>query len=372
MAEFEEPLVSKIVSIETFVGRVCIVRVRTDDGLEGYGQTAPSEPGISAHVLHRLVARDYLGRDPFDVVALADACARAEYKFLGSFLFRALSGVDTAVWDLIGKAQGRPVYQLLGGKVRDRVPVYGSGMRRETTPAEEVDRMVSAVAESGFTCVKIKIGERNGRDGEPFGGRSTQLIPLLRKELGDSIELSADANGAYSPGQAIRIGRLLERHGYFHYEEPTPFWEYENTAEVTAALDIPVGAGEQEFSLENMRRLINHRMVDIIQPDVCYIGGITRAKRVAEMADLAGIPCTPHCSSQSMNQIFTAHLALAMPACSQFHEYSIEDNSRMRGLYEPFPVAKAGYLEISDRPGWGIEIPAAILAESEHQTSTVS
>lgn len=360
----------KITSIETFTGQVCLVRVRTDDGLEGIGQTSHSEGELTARVLHRLVARNYLGKDPFDVVSLSDACVRAEYKILGSLLFRSLAGVDTALWDLIGKSQGRPVYQLLGGKVRDRIAVYGSAMRRDTTAEEEVDRLTSAVAAGGFGGVKIKIGERNGRDGEQFlGGRTSQLVPLLRKELGDSIEISADGNGAYSPGQAVRVGRLLEEYGYFHFEEPTAFWEFDNTKAVADALDIPVGSGEQEFSLDNVRRLVNDRMVDIIQPDVCYIGGITRARKVAEMADLAGIPCTPHSSSRSLTAIFTAHLAMAMPACSQRQEWSIEPGTASMNFYDDFPVVTDGYFTPSDRPGWGVDIKPGILESSERLVS---
>lgn len=360
-----------ITSIETFVGDACVVRVRTDDGLEGYGQTAHSEAEITATVLHRLVARHYLGRDPFDLVGLAEQCARAEYKVWGSFLFRALAGVDTALWDLVGKAKGQPVYQLLGGRVRESVPLYGSGMRRDTTPAEEVDRMVAAVAEHGFRAVKIKIGVRNGRDGVEPDGRTQTLIPLLRKELGQGIELSADANGAYSPGQAVRIGRMLETHGYLHFEEPVPFWELGNLGRVTAALDIPVAAGEQEYSLENLRRMINESLVDIIQPDVCYVGGITRARQIADAADLAGIPCVPHSSGRSLTAIFTAHLITAMPACTHYHEWSIEDVSRMR-WYEPFPVASGGELILSDAPGWGVEISPDVLRTWDRESSEFS
>lgn len=361
---------TKIVSIETFSGHGCIVRVRTDDGLQGYGQTAHSEAQITATVLHGLIARNYLGRDPFDVMTLAAECARAEYKVFGSFLFRALAGVDTALWDLVGRAKGQPVYQLLGGKARPSVPLYGSGMRRDTTPEQEVDRMVRAVAEHGFRAVKIKIGERNGRDSEPSSGRTSKLVPLLRQELGDEIELSADANGAYSPGQAVRVGRLLEDQNYLHFEEPVPFWEHDNAMRVTQTLDIPVGLGEQEFSLENMRRLVNGGAVDIIQPDVCYIGGITRARQVAEMADLAGIPCVPHSSGRSLTAIFTAHLVTAMPACSLFHEWTIEDASAMH-VYEPFPVAQDGEFTLSDAPGWGVEVSNSVLQKSERQVSVL-
>lgn len=360
---------SKIVSIESFVsGAVCVVRVRTDDGLEGYGQTAPGAAAITREVLHTLITRNYLGQDPFDVNALSDACVRAEYKFLGSFLFRALSGVDTALWDLMGKAVGKPVYQLLGGKVRDRVPVYASGMSRETTPAEETRRMARAVETDGFRCVKAKIGVRNGRDSEPVDGRTSQLVPLLRKDLGDAIEISADANGAYSPAAAIRVGRLLEQYGYYHLEEPNPCWELDNMGVVAAALDLPIGAGEQEWSLELIRRMVTERLVDVIQPDVLYIGGPTRARRVAEMADIAGIPCTPHCSNRSLVQVFTAHFALAMPACTQFQEWSIEDQSATAGLFAPVPQVRDGDIELSDAPGWGVEIPASFLERADHRT----
>jgi len=338
--------------------------------LEGIGQTAHSEAKITGSVLHGLVARNYLGRDPFDNIVLADECARAEYKYFGSFLFRALAGVDTALWDLVGKARQQPVYQLLGGKARPSVPVYGSAMRRDTTPEEETERLVRGVSEHGFRAVKIKIGDRNGRDSEPRSGRTSKLIPLLRRELGHGIEISADANGAYSPGEAIRVGRLLEEHDYLHFEEPVPFWEFDNARRVSQTLDIPIGLGEQEYSLENLRRLVCEGITDIIQPDVCYVGGITRARQIAELANLAGIPCIPHSSGRSLTAIFTAHLVLAMPACNLFHEWSIEDVSAMH-VYEPFPVARDGEITLSDAPGWGVEISQEVLQGMERKVSAL-
>ncbi|MER7243432.1 mandelate racemase/muconate lactonizing enzyme family protein [Kribbella sp. NPDC000426] len=241
-------------------------------------------------------------------------------------------------------------------------------MRRDTTPEQEVDRMVAAVAEHGFRAVKIKIGERNGRDAESRTGRTRRLVPLLRKELGDEIELSADANGAYSPGQAVRIGRLLEEYDYLHFEEPVPFWEYENAAGVAATLDIPVGLGEQEFSVDALRRIIQSG-IDVIQPDVCYVGGITRARQVAELANLAGLPCVPHSSGRSLTAIFTAHLVTAMPACNLFHEWTIEDASSMH-IYDPFPTAHNGEVHLSDAPGWGIQIPHPTLQQMNRRVST--
>jgi L-alanine-DL-glutamate epimerase-like enolase superfamily enzyme len=363
-------MTSKITNISTHVaGNVCVVTVRTDDGLEGIGQVAPSEPEITAQVLHRLVARHFLGRDPWDWEALLDACIRAEYKYFGTFLFRALSGVDTALWDLRGKAAGRPVYQLLGGSVRDRIPIYASSMSREIAPGEEVDRIEQGIQEYGFRCAKIKIGARNGRDAELLRGRTRELVPLARKRLGDDIELSADANGAYSPGQAVRIGRLLEEYGYFHLEEPNPMWELDNMGYVADKLDIPIGAGEQEFSLEIIRRMVAERLVDVIQPDVCYVGGLTRAKRVADLAELNGIPCTPHSSGHSLIQVFTAHLVAASPACTQYLEWSIEKPGDP--FWGPMPVARDGFIELDDAPGWGIELAPAFLERADRQESAL-
>jgi L-alanine-DL-glutamate epimerase-like enolase superfamily enzyme len=362
--------VSTITSVTTFTTEaICVVRVRTDDGLEGWGQTAPSEAKISAEVLHRLVARHFIGQDPWDIAALADRCIRAEYKFLGTFLFRALSGVDTALWDLIGKATGKPVYQLLGGRVRTKVQVYASSMSRENTPEEEMRRLADAVEANGFRGVKYKIGIRNGREAELLDPRTAELISGVRRTLGDSVEISADANGAYSPGQAVRVGRILEEYGYYHFEEPNPCWELDNMGYVARALDIPVGAGEQEFSLEIIRRMVSERLVDIIQPDICYVGGLSRAKRVAEMADIAGIPCTPHNSNRSLLQVFTAHLVSAMPACSGYQEWSIEDQSRAKNLFAPVPIVKDGEFELSDAPGWGIEILPEFLQNTDVRES---
>jgi L-alanine-DL-glutamate epimerase-like enolase superfamily enzyme len=166
----------------------------------------------------------------------------------------------------------------------------------------------------------------------------------------------------------VRVGRLLEEHGYLHFEEPVPFWELDNVGRVATALDIPVAAGEQEYSLENLRRMVQEPLVDVVQPDVGYVGGISRARRVAELAELAGVPCVPHSSGRSLTAIFTAHLVTAMPACTHFHEWTIEDVSSMR-VYEPFPVASNGSITLSDAPGWGVEISPALLREWKHEVS---
>jgi L-alanine-DL-glutamate epimerase-like enolase superfamily enzyme len=362
----------KITRIETLHNeKVAVVRVRTDDGAEGIGQTAPFHADITAQVLHRMVAPVFLHQNPWDLSVLVKRCLDQHYKFTGTFLYRALCGLDTAIWDLLGKMTGQPVYQLLGGKLRTRIPVYASSMLRTTTPEQEVQRISNAVSRHGFRCAKVKISGRMGQqDVDAAPGRSERLIPLLRDAVGEDIELKADANGGYSIHKAIQIGRLLEKHSYHHYEEPCPFMDVESTAAVAAALDIPVAGGEQDNSLHQFHRMIHVRAVDIVQPDVGYIGGVTRARRVAEMAEQAGIPCTPHCANPSMLQVFSLHLAASMPACYDYQEYWLGDEDHWaHHVYEPVPQVRDGYLDVPNTPGWGVTLLPEFGKQAEITTS---
>ncbi len=360
----------KIASIETFLAdQIALVRVRTDDGAEGIGQTSPFRPDLTVHVLHEMVAPFFLGRDPWDLEALVERCVRETYKFPSSFVLRGLCGVDTALWDLLGKVTGQPVYKLLGGEVRSAVPMYASSMSRSITPEDEAERLQKLRAEQGFGCAKIRIGDVMARDRDASPGRTERIIPHIRAAMGDDFHIHADANSGFTVSRAIRVGRILEANGYFHFEEPCPYPELENTAQVAAALDIPVAGGEQDNSLVHFRRMIAMPAVDIVQPDIGYIGGIARARRVARMAEDAGIPCTPHCANRSMLQVFTLHLAASMPACHQFHEWSIEDTPWTKGIYEPAMQVVDGAVAVPSTPGWGVEVQPDFLARTQRQVS---
>jgi L-alanine-DL-glutamate epimerase-like enolase superfamily enzyme len=356
----------KIERIETLLrGQLAIVRVTTDDGVVGIGQTAPYQAQISANVLHTMVAPLVLGRDPWDIEALVEECVRVHYKFPSSFLHRALAGVDTALWDVLGKATGQPVAKLIGGHARESVPMYASSMLRSTTPEEEAERLAGFVAEQGFRAVKIRVGEPMGRDTDATPGRTERIVPHVRDVLGDGVDILADANGGFSVGRAVRVGRMLEDQGYFHFEEPCPFPELEQTAQVAAALDIPVAGGEQDISLSQFQRMISGRVVDIVQPDIGYIGGISRARKVAVLAEAAGIPCTPHCANDSLLQVFTLHLAAAMPACTQYQEWSIERTPWTQGVYEPLLQVVDGAVPAPTAPGWGVTLDPAFEQAAE-------
>ena len=359
----------KIRSIESFTrGHLSFVRVRADDGAEGIGQMAPFHANISAMVLHQQVAPHALGADALDIAALVDRCVENEYKFPGSYVCRAVGGLDTALWDLRGKLEGCSVCRLLGGVPRP-IPAYGSSMRRDISPQDEADRLARLADTAGFRAFKIRIGKVCGHVEDESPGRTESLVPAVRKAVGDDIRLLVDANSCYTPTRAIQVGRMLEQHGVCHFEEPCPYWELEWTAEVAARLTLPVAGGEQDTCLAQWRRMIDMRAVDIVQPDICYVGGLCRALRVAEMAADAGMLCVPHSANLSMVTVFTLHMLGAIPNAGNYLEYSIEHTPWTDGLYEPALSVKDGSVSIPSGPGWGVTINPDWLAAAEHRIS---
>jgi L-alanine-DL-glutamate epimerase-like enolase superfamily enzyme len=361
-----------IQKIETFnQGAFALVRVTTADGQEGYGQIATYETEISVMTLHRKIAPLVLGRDPADIDAIVDHCIDANHKFPWSFICRAVGGVDTAIWDLYGRIRQKSVAELLGGKVRP-LPAYGSSMSRTISPEDEAARLVKLRDTQGFRGFKIRVAKENGHDVDAAPGRSEKIIPAVRQALGDAIALKADANSGFTPPRAIAIGRILEDHGYGHYEEPCPYWELEWTAEVAAALRIPVAGGEQDNDLAQWRRMIRMNAVDIVQPDVLYLGGITRSWRVAQMARLAGKPVVPHSANHSLVTLFTLHLFAALPNAGPFMEWSIETgdiNKQAARVFGPNPVVKDGLAHFEAGPGWGVKINPEWLKTATYQKS---
>jgi L-alanine-DL-glutamate epimerase-like enolase superfamily enzyme len=362
----------KIASIETFTREhLSMVRVRTDDGAEGWGQISPYNADISAMVMHRQIAPHALGADALDMDALVDRCLEATYKFPGSYVCRALTGLDTALWDLRGKLEGQSVCSLLGG-APGPFPVYGSSMRRDIIPEDEAERLVRLRDSYGFRAFKVRIGKVCGHDEDEWPGRTEALIPAVRRALGEDVTLLVDANSCYTPRKAIEVGQMLFEYGVGHLEEPCPYWRLEWTAEVTRALRVPVAGGEQDYDLQQWQRMVSMPAVDIVQPDICYIGGLTRALRVARMAECMGLSCVPHSANLSMVTVFTLHMMGAIPNAGPHIEFSIEPTPWTHDLYSPALIVRDGQVEIPDRPGWGVEISPSWLAGAAHQISELS
>jgi L-alanine-DL-glutamate epimerase-like enolase superfamily enzyme len=360
----------RIARIESWtLGGFGVVKLTTDDGKEGWGQLSPFEPDLSAIVLHRLLSRQVLGSDPSEIDTLVDRVIDANMKFPWSFICRALTGVDTAIWDLAGKIKGKPVCELAGGKT-DPLPAYGSSMRRDISPEAEAERLVQLRDSHGFKAFKVRLGTPAGHNRDASPGRTEKLIPTIRKALGENVALLADANSCYTPPKAIEVGRRMEDNNYYFFEEPCPYWELEWTAEVAAALNMKVAGGEQDNDMAQWRRMILMDAVDIVQPDICYIGGFTRAWRVAQMAAKAGKLVVPHSANLSLVTLFTMHLMAAIPNPGPFLEFTIEGDLNKGGtMYRPALEIEDGKVKMPEEPGWGVEINPDWLSKAQHQVS---
>ena len=349
----------KIISIETFTNEyVGLVRLRTDEGDEGWGQTSTYNSEITAQVVHLQVAPHVLGMSGIDITEVNREVLEREHKFPGTYLYRALCGIDTALWDIKAKRAKQSVCQLIGGSPSS-IPVYASSMQREITPEAEAQRFLKLKEENGYFAFKFRIGKECGHDLDQWPGRTESIIKEVRKELGDEAILLVDANSCYSPKKAIEVGHMLEDYGVSHFEEPCPYWKPDWTREVTDALEIDVSGGEQDNDLRVWMHMIDTRVVDIVQPDICYLGGVTRTLEVAKMAEKMNIPVTLHAANLSLVTLFSAHVMGSIKNPGKYLEFSIEGLDYypwQDKIFTPDFKIVDGCLEMSHKPGWGIEI----------------
>ncbi len=362
--------------LETFTNAfVGFVRVTADTGHQGWGQVSTYNADITCDVFHRQVAPHALGGDALDIAGLLERVNEREHKFPGSYLRRAMTGLDTALWDLRGKIEEKPVVSLIGGKP-GRLKAYASSMKRDIAPEDEAKRFVELRDEKGFTAFKFRVGAECGRDVDEWPGRTEAIVPIVCKALGEGVAKLVDANSGFSPKRAIGVGRMLEAEGVTHFEEPCPYWEIEQTKEVADALAIDVSGGEQDCELPMWRHMIGMRAVDIIQPDIMYVGGLTRALEVARMGAAAGLPCTPHAANLSLVTLCTMHFLAAIPNAGKYLEFSIEGRDYypwQEGLFrgDPYRI-EDGMVTISDEPGWGVEIEPAWLERATYKASELA
>jgi len=381
----------KIVSIETYsTPQLCFVEVNFDNGIQGLGQTAPFAADISAMVMHRQIAQAAVGKelpvsadrneiesytkkiaeDPLMAGSPGDLCeniALSNYKHLGSHLFRTLSGLDTALWDALGKAAGKPVYSLVGG-TRKAVSVYGSSMDRVMPEEDEAARM-NALHAKGYGAFKLHCAHPNGNNTDTRPGRTERVVKLVREAIG-SAELYVDVNGNYSPEFAVSKIPFLKEYGVSILEEPCRYWELSETREVHKAakgLGILIAGGEQDYMMPQWRGYCDPPAVDIVQPDICYVGGFSRALVVAQMSGAAGLLTTPHCANRSMLPVFTSHYLCTAKNSFPFMEYSIEDDSWTDNVVVDLPVVQNGKFTPSEKPGWGVSINPDWLKRAEYR-----
>ena len=347
-----------------FLDPTLLVRVRTDDGLEGWGECSPMNGRvIRAHIMDSL-APIVVGRDPFDIEAISEELFIRTYKIAGQAQAMAISGVEIALWDLMGKSLGVPIYKLLGGAYRRRIPMYASSMRRDISPDDEAERLSRLVEERGFKAVKVRVGSKFGFDTDASPGRSEAVVRSVRERLGEGVEIMVDANSSFTAPRAIQLGRRLEEYDIFHFEEPCPYNDIDSTAKVALALDVPIAGGEQDWDLKRFREMLAKGAVDIVQPDLIKAGGFSACRKVAALAEAFGAVCTPH-QAQPLGTIANLHFAAATPCCRYFQEFNIEPHRWGDRLFvEPVNV-EDGHIAVPNGPGLGVEIDEKVLKEAK-------
>jgi D-galactarolactone cycloisomerase len=333
----------------------CVVRIETDDGLVGWGESkAPVAPQATATIIDLLLADIVLGADPRDVVVLWErmyAGMRVRGHRSGFYL-EAIAGIDIALWDLAGQAAGLPIAALLGGRFRESVRVYASGIPSLPldAPSEAIEELVaeaSALRDAGYRGAKMAIGR--GVRGD------LRSIGAVREALGDDFTVYADAAGVYSRADALRLGKAMEEMGIGFFEMPIPPEDIEGYAELAQNLAIPI-ALDSIMTRHETVELIRNRAIDIVQPDVCRAGGITECRRIAELADCFGLAYQPHVSIGSAIHIAaSAHLAVALPN-TLVCEFWIGDNPIGARIASGSVEVTAGYLSAPAGKGLGIVI----------------
>ena len=358
----------KIKMLETFTTKyVSAVRLTMEDGSYGWGQMSTYCANITSEIFHLQVAPHVLGREFNDFADMGNLIMEREHKFPGSYVLRALAGLDTALWDWLGRKEELPVSRLIGGAV-GKVPAYASSMKRNITPDDEANRFIQLRDDFGFRAFKFRVGAECGRGSDEWEGRSEEIIVEVPQRLGPGIIKMVDGNSCFSSEQAIELGYKMIDNGITHFEEPCPYWLPDETKKVTDTLKIDVTGGEQDCDMRIWKDMIDRKVVDIIQPDVMYMGGLTRSLEVTKMAEQANITCTPHAANLSLVTVCTMHFLKAIKNSGDFLEFSIEGDDYYPwqiGLFanDPF-VVENGELTVKDIPGWGVEFSKAWLEKA--------
>ena len=336
---------------------VNLVKVSTDDGIVGWGE------GIGGEIVEKLLAPMLVGQDPTNRIGLWQRMFHALYNGnnavgLGG---SAISAVDTALWDITGKAFGQPIYNLLGGKIRDRVAVYATGLYY--TEGEFPTRLLDEArgyVEAGFLGMKTKVG------GLPMD-EDVNRVAALREAIGPDVKLMVDANQAYNATSAIRIGRRLEEYDIVWFEEPVNAQDIEGYLQVKSALPMAIAGGENLRTRYEFSQFLARRAYDIAQPDVVNVGGITEMRNVAMTANTHGIQVNPHVWGSPVMIAASLHIAATLPPCppsgtpepfvqEPVMEFDRTPSEIREGLVEnPFHQVD-GYLAVPDGPGLGVEI----------------
>jgi L-alanine-DL-glutamate epimerase-like enolase superfamily enzyme len=327
------------------------VKITTDEGHVGWGESICREvPQATAAIVEKLFAKILVGQDPLDNEVLWERMfhtLRSRGHSEGFFV-EAISGVDCALWDIAGKHYNVPVHKLIGGAHEDKVKAYASSIL--FGKPEDVAKEASKLSAQGHDQIKIKVGR---------GEDDVKSVKLIRDRLGYDIDIMVDANSAYNIATAIKWGRKFEKYECMWLEEPVPPDDIQNYVKITKALDIPICGSEGLFGRYNHRDLLVSGAVDIIQPDIARVGGISEIKKIIAMTSAFDIPITLHVGLSGAGcRAAALQVAPTIPR-ELFLNYEIYylPNPLNTGITKkPIEVFKDGYVELPKEPGLGLHL----------------
>ncbi|ROO52677.1 D-arabinonate dehydratase/D-galactarolactone cycloisomerase [Micromonospora sp. Llam0] len=348
------PLTSHAVWVEVEAGQV-----------SGFGECYPNRADwatrLIADVVNEGLASALLGQNCEDIDRLWHLCYRKLTPRQGDKgpYMAAISGVDIALWDLVGKLRGIPVHRMLGGAHHRRIPLYASIGGAADRELDEYLAEVRAFQERGFTAFKVRTHWGEHRiDVDP--DRDIEVLRAVRAQVGPEAGLGFDANNGYSPKTAIAQGNRTADLRLFHFEEPIAHHDFAGLAEVARAVSVPIAAGEQEYSRWQFRDLALRGGVDILQPDVLKCGGITELRKILYLADILGKTIVPHQNQATVGLVASLTVMSIWPFTLRPQEYLGEQPELEMLLDEP-PRIVDGAWQLTDEPGLGLHVRASAL-----------
>lgn len=340
-----------------------VVEIRTDNGLIGWGDCY-GPAAVNRAIIDNVLKAGLIGRDPFDVEVLWEELYNKikDYGLTGMTI-SSISGIDIALWDLIGKAVKQPIHKLIGGAFRAKLQAYATGLyfRDMNRLNEEAVEEARGYVEQGFKAIKMKIG---------LGSITKDIdrVAAVRDAIGPDVQLMVDANHCFNVPQAIAIGRELQKLDIHWFEEPISPEDLDGYVEVTRKLDMAIAGGENEFTKFGFRRIIEKRAMDIVQPDVCAAGGITECKKIATLAQASSLQCVPHAWGTAIGLAATMHYLASLPfsppclvPVPPMLEYEQTFNPFRDELSTTDLTHTEGFVTVPDGPGLGIEINRDVL-----------
>lgn len=356
-----------------------LVEVETEDGLVGLGEAAHFGGPLQSTrtVIEGELREHVVGEDPREIERLWERMHQRAYKHArGGLLIAAMSGIDIALWDLRGKLCGQPLWRLLGG-YRRRVPAYATGgFYAAGKGVRDLCDEMRAYCQHGFRAVKMKVGRNSDIEGSPLRAMAHRgvcevslaedlaRVRAVREAIGPDIRLMVDANGAWDVPTAIKMGRAMEPLDIYWYEEPVCPDDIAGSAAVAEKVTIPVAGYETcTYGTGGFRDYIAARAVHFVQPDVAWCGGLTEGLKIAHLAEIWNLPLAPHIHGSAVAVAAAVHL-LGAVANASLAEMVFPAHPLMADLVrEPLSVDRTGHIELSDRPGLGLDLDPRVVAK---------